>query len=51
MPCHALIPCLRYKDAPAAIELLCQAFGFERHFVFADETQPSIIDHAQLTPR
>jgi uncharacterized glyoxalase superfamily protein PhnB len=49
MPRHALIPCLRYKDAPAAIEFLCQAFGFERHFVFADETQPSIIHHAQLT--
>lgn len=23
-----LIPCLRYRDAPAAIEWLCRAFGF-----------------------
>src|SRR5262245_1446511 len=24
-----VIPCLRYRDAPAAIEWLCRAFGFE----------------------
>lgn len=27
-----VIPCLRYRDAPAAIEWLCQAFGFEKPF-------------------
>lgn len=45
----ALIPCLRYEDAPAAIEFLCAAFGFERHVVYADDVDPAIIHHAQLT--
>ncbi len=49
MPVHpAIIPCLRYKDAPAAIEFLCSAFGFTRHAVHADTQDPSIIHHAQL---
>lgn len=46
---HALIPCLRYEDAPAAIEFLCDAFGFTRHAVYADDADPTIIHHAQLT--
>ncbi|MGH8489871.1 MAG: VOC family protein, partial [Gammaproteobacteria bacterium] len=25
-----VIPCLRYRNAPAAIEWLCAAFGFEK---------------------
>ena len=29
----ALIPCLRYRDAPAAIEWLCNTFGLERQLV------------------
>ncbi|SCX74563.1 VOC family protein [Variovorax sp. EL159] len=45
---HALIPCLRYKNAPAAIEFLCKAFGFERKAVYADESDPSVIHHAEL---
>ncbi|ETR75436.1 glyoxalase [Afipia sp. P52-10] len=48
MPRHALIPCLRYKDAPAAIEFLCDAFGFQRHAVYTDESDPQIVVHAQL---
>jgi carbohydrate kinase (thermoresistant glucokinase family) len=41
-----IIPCLRYRDALAAIEWLCRAFGFEKHAVYADgET----VHHAQLT--
>jgi len=44
----ALIPCLRYDDAPAAIDFLCAAFGFERRAVFADPQAPSVIHHAQL---
>ncbi|AFK64212.1 glyoxalase/bleomycin resistance protein/dioxygenase [Advenella kashmirensis WT001] len=44
----AIIPCLRYKDAPAAIRFLCEAFGFTRHAVYADEKDPNIIHHAQL---
>jgi uncharacterized glyoxalase superfamily protein PhnB len=42
-----VVPCLRYRDAPAAIEWLCGAFGFEKHLVVpgGDGT----IAHAQLT--
>ena len=40
------IPCLRYRDAPAAIEWLCRAFGFERHLVVPDDDGG--IAHAQL---
>jgi uncharacterized glyoxalase superfamily protein PhnB len=47
----AVIPCLRYADAPAAIEFLCAAFGFERHAVYADDKDPSLIHHAQLADR
>jgi uncharacterized glyoxalase superfamily protein PhnB len=45
----ALIPCLRYADAPAAIDFLCDAFGFVRHAVYADDQDPSLIHHAQLS--
>ena len=45
---QTLIPCLRYKDAPAAIDFLCRAFSFERHMVYADPDDPKIIVHAQL---
>ena len=41
------IPCLRYRDAPAAIDWLCRAFGFERHLVVPDDAGG--ITHAQLT--
>jgi len=47
----AIIPCLRYADAPAAIGFLCDAFGFERHAVYADDKDPSVIHHAQLVDR
>lgn len=43
-----VIPTLRYKDAPAAIEWLCKAFGFERHMVVPGEADGEI-GHAQLT--
>lgn len=42
-----IIPSLRYRDAPAAIEWLCRAFGFEKHAVYPDEHGG--IAHAQLT--
>jgi len=45
---QTLIPCLRYVDAPAAIGFLCRAFGFERHAVYADPEDPTVIHHAQL---
>jgi len=47
----AIIPCLRYQDANAAIDFLCSAFGFERRAVYADDKDPSIIHHAQLVDR
>jgi uncharacterized glyoxalase superfamily protein PhnB len=40
-------PCLRYRDAEAAIEWLCTVFGFERHLVVPGE--PGTIAHAQLS--
>src|SRR5689334_6418540 len=41
-------PCLRYKNAPAAIEWLGKAFGFEKHLVVTGD-DPKIVHHAQLT--
>ena len=42
-----VIPCLRYRDAPAAIDWLCQTFGFERQLVVPN--QDGTIAHAQLS--
>ncbi len=42
-----IIPTLRYKDAPKAIDWLCKAFGFERHLVVTGEN--GTIAHAQLS--
>ncbi|PAU54879.1 glyoxalase [Pseudomonas sp. PIC25] len=41
-----LIPCLRYRNAPAAIDWLQRAFGFEALMVVPDERGG--IAHAQL---
>jgi uncharacterized glyoxalase superfamily protein PhnB len=41
-----VIPALRYKDAPAAIEWLCNVIGFERKAVF--EGPNGTIGHAEL---
>jgi uncharacterized glyoxalase superfamily protein PhnB len=45
-PRSSVIPGLRYRDAPAAIEFLCRVLGFEQQLVVpgADNT----IAHAQL---
>ncbi|MBC7778590.1 MAG: VOC family protein [Proteobacteria bacterium] len=42
-----IIPCLRYRDAPAAIDWLCASFGFEKQAVHANPD--GTIAHAQLT--
>jgi uncharacterized glyoxalase superfamily protein PhnB len=42
-----IIPALRYRDAPAAIEWLCNAFGFQKQAVYANPD--GTIGHAQLT--
>jgi uncharacterized glyoxalase superfamily protein PhnB len=41
-----VIPAMRYRDANAAIEWLCKAFGFERHLVVPGEN--GTVAHAQL---
>jgi uncharacterized glyoxalase superfamily protein PhnB len=42
-----IIPALRYRNAPAAIDWLCRVFGFERHAVY--EGPNGTIGHAELT--
>ena len=42
-----VIPCLRYRDAPAAINWLCRVFGFEEQLVVPNED--GTIAHAQLS--
>jgi len=42
-----VVPCLRYCDAPAAIEWLCRAFGFEKHLVVPGPN--GTVAHAQLS--
>ncbi len=42
-----VVPYLAYADAPAAIEFLCRAFGFEEHSRFA--MPDGRIGHAELT--
>ncbi len=41
-----IILTMRYNDAAAAIEWLCEAFGFEKHLVVPSED--GTIVHAQL---
>src|SRR4051794_17307098 len=40
-----IFPALRYRDAPAAIDWLGRAFGFERHAVFEGD---GVVHHAEL---
>lgn len=42
-----IIPCLRYRNANAAIDWLCAAFGFERQLVVPGDN--GTVAHAQLT--
>jgi uncharacterized glyoxalase superfamily protein PhnB len=43
----SIVPCLRYRDAAAAIEWLGRAFGFEKQMVVPGEN--GTIAHAQLS--
>ena len=45
MPAN-IIPTLKYKNAPAMIDWLGRAFGFEKHAVYADG---DTVHHAELT--
>jgi len=37
-----IIPTLRYNDAPAAIEWLCDVFGFNKRVVYESDALPYI---------
>lgn len=43
----SVIPALQYRDAKAAIDFLCHAFGFEKNAVY--EEPDGSIAHAQIT--
>ena len=43
---QVITPMLVYDDAPAAVEFLCRAFGFEEQFRF--DTPDGTIGHAEL---
>jgi uncharacterized glyoxalase superfamily protein PhnB len=47
-PTSAVWPCLSYEDAPAAIEFLTAAFGFERRAVYTADGRPEVVEHAEL---
>jgi uncharacterized glyoxalase superfamily protein PhnB len=42
-----VIPGLRYRDAPAAIDWLCNVLGFEKQLVVPGDTKETVL-HAQL---
>ena len=42
-----IIPSLRYRNAPAAIEWLCRVFGFRKNLVVPDDG--GVVAHAQLS--
>lgn len=48
MSAHAptIYPAIRYRDAPAGIEFLKRAFGFEEHVVYRNDD--GTIAHAEL---
>jgi hypothetical protein len=46
-----VMPCLRYRNASAAIEWLCKAFGFEKHLVVPGEGWKHRARAAQLRQR
>jgi len=41
-----IIPAMRYRDAPAAIQWLCDVLGFKKHVVFESD---GIVHHGELT--
>jgi uncharacterized glyoxalase superfamily protein PhnB len=43
----SIMPAFRYRNAPAAIDWLCEVFGFERHVVYAGPK--NTVEHAELT--
>lgn len=43
---NAIIPSIKYRNSKAALEWLCESFGFEKHLVV--EGEDDRIEHAQL---
>jgi uncharacterized glyoxalase superfamily protein PhnB len=41
-------PILSYRDAPAAIAFLRDAFGFEERAVYSRDGEPSVVEHAEM---
>jgi len=41
-------PILSYRDAPAAMAFLADAFGFEQRAAYARDDDRSVIEHAEL---
>ena len=41
-------PVLSYRDARAALGFLRDAFGFEERAVYARDSDPSIVEHAEM---
>jgi uncharacterized glyoxalase superfamily protein PhnB len=44
----AVWPILSYRDARAAIDFLTKAFGFEERAVYANDDDPSLVQHAEM---
>lgn len=41
-------PILTYRDAPAAVDFLVAAFGFERRALHTRPGEPDVVEHAEL---
>jgi uncharacterized glyoxalase superfamily protein PhnB len=41
-------PVLTYRDAPAAVDFLATAFGFEPRGVHTRDDDPAVVEHAEL---
>jgi uncharacterized glyoxalase superfamily protein PhnB len=48
-PAPTVWPSLRYRDAPAALDFLSRAFGFEVRADYRDPDDPSLVTHAELS--
>lgn len=44
----AIWPILSYRDAPAAIAFLCDAFGFEQRAVYTRDGDDAVVEHGEL---
>lgn len=41
-------PILTYRDAPAAVDFLHDAFGFVRTALHTSAADPAVVEHAEL---